>query len=119
MPWQIDKAFGFDTAVEEAQRALMAAKVEASSAYRGVGLVKLAGRQSGFIAVKVSRSSVCPAAGWCEGLGRRMLHGAHRDPLQAGCILSCPVMCASYVYAGPGGRMGCYGAGVSEPMGSL
>ncbi|GAB4820285.1 hypothetical protein N2152v2_007331 [Parachlorella kessleri] len=50
----IDKAFGFDTAVEEAQRALMAAKVEASSAYRGVGLVKLAGRQSGFIAVKAS-----------------------------------------------------------------
>ncbi len=52
---QVDKAFGFDTAVEEAQRALMAAKVEASSAYRGIGLVKLAGRQSGFIAIKVGR----------------------------------------------------------------
>ena len=50
---QIDKCFGFDTAVEEAQRALMAAKVEAMSAYRGIGLVKLMGRQSGFIAMQV------------------------------------------------------------------
>ena len=52
---QLDKAFGFETAVEEAQKALLAAKVEASSAYRGIGLVKLMGRHSGFIAVKVRR----------------------------------------------------------------
>lgn len=50
----IDKTFGYETAVEEAQRALMAAKVEATSAYRGIGLVKLMGRQSGFIAMQVS-----------------------------------------------------------------
>ena len=50
---QIDKCFGFDTAVEEAQRALMAAKVEAMSAHRGIGVVKLMGRQSGFIAMQV------------------------------------------------------------------
>ena len=59
VPRQIDKAFGFDTAVEEAQRALMAAKVEASSAYRGAGLVKLMGRQSGFIAVQVRHRHIC------------------------------------------------------------
>lgn len=53
----IDKCFGFDTAVEEAQRALISAKVEASSAYRGVGLVKLMGRSSGFIALNASLSS--------------------------------------------------------------
>jgi 6-phosphofructokinase 1 len=53
----IDKCFGFDTAVEEAQRALLAAKVEASSARRGVGVVKLMGRQSGFIAVQASMAS--------------------------------------------------------------
>jgi 6-phosphofructokinase 1 len=41
----IDKTFGFETAVEEAQRAILAAKVEASSAYRGVGIVRLMGRQ--------------------------------------------------------------------------
>lgn len=50
---QIDKCFGFDTAVEEAQRALLAAKVEAASAFRGIGIVKLMGRQSGFIAMQV------------------------------------------------------------------
>jgi 6-phosphofructokinase len=43
--------------VEEAQRALLAAKVEASSAYRGIGLVKLMGRQSGFIAMQASMAS--------------------------------------------------------------
>jgi 6-phosphofructokinase 1 len=48
----IDRTFGFETAVEEAQRALLTAKVEASSGYRGVGLVKLMGRRSGFIAVQ-------------------------------------------------------------------
>lgn len=53
----IDKCFGFDTAVEEAQRALICAKVEASSAFNGIGLVKLMGRQSGFIAMDASMSS--------------------------------------------------------------
>ncbi|KAK1367826.1 ATP-dependent 6-phosphofructokinase [Heracleum sosnowskyi] len=47
----IDKSFGFDTAVEEAQRAINAAHVEAESAENGVGVVKLMGRYSGFIAM--------------------------------------------------------------------
>jgi 6-phosphofructokinase 1 len=55
----VDKTFGFDTAVEEAQRALLAAKVEASSAYRGIGVVKLMGRHSGFIAMQASMASGC------------------------------------------------------------
>ena len=46
--WQIiDKSFGFDTAVEEAQRAINAAHVEAESVNNGIGLVKLMGRYSG------------------------------------------------------------------------
>eukprot|EP00897_Mesotaenium_endlicherianum_P000584 jgi/Mesen1/10526/ME000083S10030 len=49
----MDKTFGFDTAVEEAQRAIQAAK----SAYKGVGIVKLMGRQSGFIAMHASLAS--------------------------------------------------------------
>ena len=53
----IDKCFGFDTAVEEAQRAIMAAKVEATSAYKGIGVVKLMGRQSGFITMQASMAS--------------------------------------------------------------
>ncbi|KAL3373429.1 hypothetical protein AABB24_005427 [Solanum stoloniferum] len=47
----IDKSFGFDTAVEEAQRAINAAHVEAESVQNGVGIVKLMGRYSGFIAM--------------------------------------------------------------------
>ena len=43
----IDKSFGFDTAVEEAQRAINAAHVEATSCDNCIGLVKLMGRYSG------------------------------------------------------------------------
>lgn len=43
----IDKSFGFDTAVEEAQRAINAAHVEAESNENCIGLVKLMGRNSG------------------------------------------------------------------------
>ncbi len=47
----IDKTFGFETAVARAADAVTAAHVEAHSAMNGVGLVKLMGRESGFIAV--------------------------------------------------------------------
>ncbi|KAI3985882.1 hypothetical protein MKX01_026668 [Papaver californicum] len=53
----MDKTFGFDTAVEEAQRAINSAYIEARSAYHGIGLVKLTGRSSGFIAMQASLSS--------------------------------------------------------------
>lgn len=43
----IDRSFGFDTAVEEAQRAINAAHVEAESVENGIGVVKLMGRYSG------------------------------------------------------------------------
>jgi len=62
MSVQIDKCFGFDTAVEEAQTALLAAKVEAISADQGIGLVKLMGRSSGFIAMQASMASSAAAA---------------------------------------------------------
>ena len=53
----IDKTFGFDTAVGEAVKAINAAYVESTSAYRGVGVVKLMGRQSGFIATYATLAS--------------------------------------------------------------
>lgn len=54
--WQIiDRSFGFDTAVEEAQRAINAAHVEAESVHNGVGLVKLMGRYSGMLQNKITR----------------------------------------------------------------
>jgi 6-phosphofructokinase 1 len=46
----IDMSFGFDTAVEAARQATRAAFVEASCHRSGIGLVKLMGRDSGFIA---------------------------------------------------------------------
>lgn len=53
----IDRSFGFDTAVEEAQRAINAAHVEATSGENGVGVVKLMGRFSGFIAMYATLAS--------------------------------------------------------------
>jgi 6-phosphofructokinase 1 len=46
----IQKTFGFETAVTEARRATYAANTEAEAARNGIGLVKLMGRDSGFIA---------------------------------------------------------------------
>jgi 6-phosphofructokinase 1 len=46
----VQKTFGFETAVAEAKRATYAAHVEAIGAPNGIGLVKLMGRDSGFIA---------------------------------------------------------------------
>lgn len=50
-------SFGFATAVEEANRAIVAAHCEAVGAWNGIGLVKLMGRHSGFIAAHASLSN--------------------------------------------------------------
>ncbi len=44
-----ETTFGFNTAFEEARRSINSAHVEARAAYNGIGLVKLMGRDSGFI----------------------------------------------------------------------
>jgi 6-phosphofructokinase 1 len=46
----VQTSFGFQTAVSEARRATYAAHSEAEGARNGIGLVKLMGRDSGFIA---------------------------------------------------------------------
>jgi 6-phosphofructokinase 1 len=46
----IDQSFGFQTAFSHASDAIRAAQVEAKSTANGIGLVKLMGRHSGFIA---------------------------------------------------------------------
>lgn len=53
----IHKTFGFDTAVEEARKAINAAHVEATGAHNGIGLVKLMGRDAGFIAAHATLAS--------------------------------------------------------------
>ena len=46
----LDKSFGFETAFDAAVQAVNCAYIEATGAVNGVGLVKLMGRDSGFIA---------------------------------------------------------------------
>ena len=46
----VQKTFGFETAVSQAKDATYAAHIEATGAPNGIGLVKLMGRDSGFIA---------------------------------------------------------------------
>jgi 6-phosphofructokinase 1 len=50
----IDQSFGFQTAFAEASKSIRAAHVEAKASPGGVGLVKLMGRHSGFIACYAS-----------------------------------------------------------------
>jgi len=53
----VDRTFGFETAIEQAQAPILAAHQEARSVFNGIGLVKLMGRDSGFIALNASISS--------------------------------------------------------------
>ncbi|MCK4982820.1 MAG: ATP-dependent 6-phosphofructokinase [Victivallaceae bacterium] len=46
----IDKSFGFETAVYETNSVITAAHNESKGAYNGIGLIKVMGRDSGFIA---------------------------------------------------------------------
>ncbi len=52
----VDKTFGFDTAVDIAARVILGAHSEATGAYNGVGIVKVMGRVSGFIAAAATLS---------------------------------------------------------------
>ena len=53
----IQKSFGFDTAVDKAVDVVAAAHMEAHSAINGIGLVKLMGREAGFIAAHTALAS--------------------------------------------------------------
>lgn len=53
----LDRSFGFNTAVEEAQRAIRSANTEVKCVPNGIGIVKLMGRSAGFIAAHATLSS--------------------------------------------------------------
>ena len=53
----LDRSFGFNTAVEKATAVVSAAHMEASSAINGIGLVKVMGRESGYIAACTALAS--------------------------------------------------------------
>ncbi len=50
----VGRTFGFETAVYETHEIIKAAHMEARGAYNGIGLVKLMGRDSGFVAAFAS-----------------------------------------------------------------
>ncbi len=50
----VQQSFGFETAISQAKAAIYSAHIEANGARRGVGLVKLMGRHSGFIAANAT-----------------------------------------------------------------
>jgi 6-phosphofructokinase 1 len=53
----IDRSFGFESAVDAAVEVIRGAHVEATGAMNGIGLVKLMGRHSGFIACHAAIAS--------------------------------------------------------------
>ncbi len=53
----VEKSFGFETAVEDAAKVIRSAHVEAVGAPNGIGMVKLMGRYSGFIAASATLAS--------------------------------------------------------------
>jgi 6-phosphofructokinase 1 len=59
----IDRSFGFETAVERAKEAVASIHMEAHSQINGIGLVKLMGRESGFIAEATALA--CHEANFC------------------------------------------------------
>ncbi|MCQ2610546.1 MAG: ATP-dependent 6-phosphofructokinase [Treponema sp.] len=53
----IDHSFGFETAVQQAKDAIASIHMEAASQINGIGLVKLMGREAGFIATHATLAS--------------------------------------------------------------
>lgn len=52
----ISQSFGFETAVDKATEAIQCAHIEALGSMNGIGMVKLMGRESGFIAAHATMS---------------------------------------------------------------
>lgn len=87
----VSKTFGFDTAVSKAIEAIRCAHTEAIGAPNGIGMVKLMGRESGFIAAEATLAMkevnflLIPEApfklygpdGFLEHLKRRILSRGH------------------------------------------
>ena len=89
--WGTDQTFGFDTAVTSAVPSVRGAHVEAKNSINGIGLVKVMGRESGFIAAHTSLAQsdvnfcLIPESpfdldgpnGLLENLKRRILERGH------------------------------------------
>ncbi len=59
----VGRSFGFETAVAEATNVIRSAHIEAKGTFNGIGLVKLMGRDSGFITAYAAMSN--PVVNFC------------------------------------------------------
>lgn len=59
----VGRSFGFETSVAEATSVIRSAHIEAKGAHNGIGLVKLMGRDSGFIAAYAAMAN--PVVNFC------------------------------------------------------
>jgi len=84
----VSKSFGFETAVAESRTSTYSAHMEATGARNGIGLVKLMGRHSGFIAANATLANnevnfcLIPEValsidGFLEALKKRIIHRGH------------------------------------------
>lgn len=84
----VEQSFGFETAVSEATESIYSAHTEAEGARNGIGLVKLMGRHSGFIAAYSSLANnevnfcLVPEVpfsleGFLDALKKRLEHRGH------------------------------------------
>ena len=84
----VQQSFGFVTAVTETRRSIYSAHMEATGAKNGIGLVKLMGRHSGFIAALATLANsdvnfcLVPEVpftlnGFLDALGRRLQQRGH------------------------------------------
>jgi len=114
----VDKTFGFDTAVTMAKLAIDAAHTEATSARRGIGLVRLMGRDAGFVAAHATLASrdvnVClvPEVPFAiDGDGGLLAFLEHRLDDRGHAVV--------VVAEGCGKRLAEQGQGVRDPSGNL
>lgn len=75
--------------MDTAQEALLSAKVESSSALNGIGVVKLMGRSSGFIAMQASLASGTPLAMWIAAPTNRFCSSAVAVSMAEQAVLLC------------------------------
>lgn len=87
----LDKSFGAETAFSEATTSIFSAHTEAKAAYNGIGIVKVMGRESGFIAANAclatNEANYClipeddfdleGEGSFLEHLEKRILHRHH------------------------------------------
>ena len=104
----VQKTFGFETAVAEARRATYAANTEAEAARNGIGLVKLMGRDSGFIAAYTvlvdSHVNFCLVPEVPFGLERLLAELERRIERRGHAVIVVAEGAGQDLVQGPGGR---------------